>query len=309
MKIVIVGPGAMGCLYAFLLTRAGYEAWLLDHREDRAEKIRNEGLKIEDASGEQHLPFPRICTSPHIIGTADLIIIFVKAYDTASALQQVRQLVTAKTIILTLQNGIGNVEAIRGAYPHNALVAGTTAQGATLLDSGHIRHAGTGETVIGGLDADSTFHAKLIRDLFMSAYIPAAITDDVNGILWGKLLVNCGINPLTAIMKITNGQLPKNNALCEIMSRAVEEGVAIAQSGSIRLPYSDPVAKVIEVCVATADNRSSMLQDIAAGKKTEINYLNGALVRHGNEAGIAAPVNLFLTYLVQALETVSSYVH
>ncbi|MCX5905367.1 MAG: 2-dehydropantoate 2-reductase [Proteobacteria bacterium] len=309
MKTVIIGPGAMGCLYAFLLTRAGYETWLLDCREDRAERIRAQGLKIEGLSGDYQLPFPRISAFPHVIAKADLLILFVKAYNTATALESARELVTANTIILTLQNGIGNVEAIREAYPHHAIVAGTTAQGATLLGCGHIRHAGMGETIIGGIDANSLFHAKLIKDLFMSAYIPTEMTEDVKGILWGKLLINCAINPLTAIMRVPNGQLPKIPDLCEIMSRAVEEGAAIARSAGITLPYSDQVAKVMEVCEATAGNRSSMLQDIEAGRKTEINYLNGALVRYGKETGVAAPVNSFLTHLVQALETGSSAVH
>ena len=309
MKTVIIGPGAMGCLYAFLLTRAGYEAWLLDNSEDRAERIRAQGLKIEGVSGAYQLPFPRISASPDVIGKADLLILFVKAYNTATALESARELVTANTMILTLQNGIGNMESIRAAYPQNPIVAGTTAQGATLLGSGHIRHAGMGETIIGGIDANSTFHAKLIKDLFMSAYIPTEMAEDVQGVLWGKLLVNCGINPLTAIMRVPNGQLPKNPDLCEVMSRVVEEGAAIAQSAGITLPYSDPVAKVMEVCAATAGNRSSMLQDIEAGKKTEINYLNGALVRYGTEKGVAAPVNSFLTHLVQALETGSSAMH
>jgi 2-dehydropantoate 2-reductase len=309
VKTVIIGPGAMGCLYAFLLTRAGYEAWLLDNSENRAERIRAQGLKIDGVSGAFQLPFPRISASPDVIGKADLLILFIKSYSTVAALQCVKELVTANTMILTLQNGIGNVESIRAAYPQNPIVAGTTAQGATLLAEGHIRHAGLGETVVGGIDVNSTFHAKLIKDLFMSAYIPTEMTEDVQGVLWGKMLINCAINPLTAIMRVPNGQLPKITDLCEVMSRVVEEGAAIARSAGITLPYSDPAAKVMDVCAATANNRSSMLQDIEAGKKTEINYLNGALVRYGKETGVAAPVNSFLTHLVKALETGSSAVH
>jgi 2-dehydropantoate 2-reductase len=302
LKIVIIGPGAMGCLYSFLLTRAGYEVWLLDHDKERAEKIRAEGLAIEGISGAYQLPFQRISASAQEIGTADLLIIFVKAYNTVAALEHARELSATNTIIMTLQNGIGNAEAVRRAYPENAVVAGTTAQGATLRGTGHIRHAGMGETVIGGIDENSAFHAKLIRDLFMSAYIPTEVTGDVQSILWGKLLVNCGINALTAIMRITNGQLPAIVPLYEVMKKAVAEGAAIAQHSGINLPYSDPVEKVVEVCEATADNRSSMLQDIEAGKKTEIDYLNGALVRYGIDAGIAVPTNSFLTHLIHALE-------
>jgi 2-dehydropantoate 2-reductase len=302
VKIVIIGPGAMGCLYAFFLMRSGHEVWLLDYREERAELIRLQGLKIEGVSGQFQMPFPHITSDAGTIGKADIIIIFVKAYDTESAIKRAKDALKSSTIILTLQNGLGNIERISELYPDAPLVAGATAQGATLLGTGYIRHAGIGETVIGVASGSGKFHTELIRDLFMSALIPVQTADDVTSLLWGKLLINCGINPITSIMKIKNGQIPKFPNLLAVMRRAVEEGALLASTLGITLPYQDPVQKVIEVCLSTADNRSSMLQDIEAEKKTEIEYMNGAIVRNGEQLGIDTPVNSFLTQMVLSLE-------
>ena len=302
MKIVIIGPGAMGCLYAFFLVRSGHEVWLLDYRKDRADIIRAQGLKIEGVSGQYHIPFERICTDAGIIGKADVIINFVKAYATEASIKSAGDAIKPSTIILTLQNGLGNIERIGALYPDAHCVAGTTAQGATLIGIGHIRHAGIGETIIGAAAGAGKFHTELIRDLFMSALIPVQIAKDVTSLLWGKLLINCGINPITAIMKIKNGQIAAFPNLLAVMRRAVAEGDQVAQKLGIAVSYQDPAQKVIEVCEATAENRSSMLQDIEAGKKTEIEYMNGTIVRYGEQLGIDIPVNSFLTDMVLALE-------
>ena len=302
MKIVIIGPGAMGCLYAFLLTRSGHEVWLLDYRHDRADFIKSQGLKIEGVSGNYQIPFERICTEASVIGKADIIIVFVKAYATEAAIKRAADTIKSTTIILTLQNGIGNIERIGDLCPDAHCLAGTTSQGATLLAPGHIRHAGIGETIIGAAAGSGKFHTELIRDLFMSALIPVQIAEDVTSLLWGKLLINCGINPITAIMKITNGQVIEFPNLLAVMRRAVDEIAQIANKLGVEIPYQDPAQKVIEVCKATAENRSSMLQDIEAGKKTEIDYMNGAVVRHGQQLEMDTPLNSFLTDMVSALE-------
>ncbi len=304
MKIVIIGPGAMGCLFAFYLLRTGHEVWLLDYREERAAFIRTHGLTIEGVSGNYQIPFSRITTDVQQFGKADLVIIFVKAYATERAVKQIEPAIKSNTIMVTLQNGLGNIECITAQVPNVYLIAGTTAQGATLLAPGHIKHAGIGETIIGNTKGSGKFHIEFVRDLFMNALIPVNTTEDVMSLLWGKLLINCGINPITAIMQIKNGQLPDSPDLCAVMQRAVEEGIQVARSLGIRIPYENPVEKVLDVCRATADNRSSMLQDIEAGRKTEIEYMNGAIVRLGEQQGISVPVNRFLTEMVRALESV-----
>jgi 2-dehydropantoate 2-reductase len=184
VKIVIIGPGAMGCLYAFFLTRSGQEVWLLDYREDRAEFIKSQGLKIEGISGTYKIPFERICTDAGVIGDADVILIFVKSYATEAAIKSAESIIKSTTIILSLQNGIGNIERIVELYPEAHCLVGTTSQGATLLGNGHIRHAGIGETIIGAAAGSGKFHTELIRDLFMSALIPVQIAENVAAVLW-----------------------------------------------------------------------------------------------------------------------------
>jgi 2-dehydropantoate 2-reductase len=295
----------MGCLYAFLLTRSGHEVWLLDHRKDRTDFIRSQGLKIEGVSGQYHIPFERIGTDTEVIGKADVVIVFVKAYATEAAIKSAQGIIKSSTIILTLQNGIGNIERIVELCPDAHCIAGTTSQGATLLGSGHIHHAGIGDTIIGAAAGSGKFHTELVRDIFMSALIPVQLAEDVTSLLWGKLLINCGINPITAIMKITNGQVVEFPNLLAVMRRAVDEIAQVANKLGVEIPYQDLPQKVIEICKATAENRSSMLQDIEAGKKTEIEYMNGAIVRHGKQLGVDTPVNSFLTDMVLALENLS----
>ena len=165
MKIVIVGAGAMGCLFAGMLCRAGLKVWLLDKNAERVEAVINRGLLIEQKEGKQHIQFDTITTNPEITGTVDIVIIFVKAYDTSSAVKAVSPAVSEKTTVLTLQNGLGNIEKIRETVPEGQIVAGTTAHGATLLGVGHVRHAGIGETVIGAVNASGSDRAQAVKEL------------------------------------------------------------------------------------------------------------------------------------------------
>jgi 2-dehydropantoate 2-reductase len=304
MKTVIVGAGAMGCLFAGMLSKAGLEVWLLDKNAERVEEVIDRGLLIEQADGKWHTPFDTITSNPETIGTADIVIIFVKAYDTGRAVKAVSPAVSEKTTVLTLQNGLGNIEKIRETVPEEQIIAGTTAHGSTLLGVGHVRHAGIGETVIGPVNASGRDRPQAVKELFEDAGISTALTKDINSVLWGKLLVNIGINPLTAIMRIKNGQILDCPPLVSIMHRAVDEGVTVAGKLGISIPFSDPAKKVEQVCKATSENISSMHQDIKAGRKTEIAHINGAVVQYGKKVNIPTPVNSMLTGLVQSIEKI-----
>jgi 2-dehydropantoate 2-reductase len=302
VRIVIVGPGAMGCLFAALLTKAKHDVWLLDHIQVRVDEIKAQGIKVEGLSGEQQIPCKQISGNPSNIGRADLLMLFVKAYNTESAINHAFPLIDKNTALLTLQNGLGNVEKIITACPGNPVIAGTTAHGATLLGTGHVRHAGIGETVIGAANNAGTSWLVMIISLFETAGIQISVTDNINGWLWGKLLINIGINPLTAIMKIKNGEILNYPHLVEVMQKCVAEGFAVAKAMGITIPYPEPTTKVLDVCRMTAENHSSMLQDIEAGRNTEIEYLNGVVVRQGAELGMQAFVNAILANLVQTFE-------
>jgi 2-dehydropantoate 2-reductase len=304
MKIVIVGPGAIGCLFAAFLSKSQEEIWLLDKDKERAEKISQNAISIEGISGNWQAQV-KATTETKEIGQADLIILCVKSYDTKEAIIKARPLVGENTDVLTLQNGIGNIEIIGEVVGGDKVIGGVTNLGATLLDAGKVRHAGKGETVIGRIDGKIPVEMRAIREIFNKAGLETRISRDIKGLLWSKLIINVGINALTAITRLNNGKLVEFEGTRKILRDAVTEGTRIAKRKRIKLIYDDPLAKVEAVCEATATNVSSMLQDILRKKRTEIDFINGVIVRQGQELGIPVPVNSILLDLVKTIE--SSY--
>jgi 2-dehydropantoate 2-reductase len=226
----------------------------------------------------------------------------VKSYDTKEAAISTKPLVGEDTRVLTLQNGIGNIEIIGEVVGNDRVIGGVTNQGATLLAEGHIRHAGKGETVIGRIDGKIPVEMRSIREIFNKAGLETRISRDIKGLLWSKLIINVGINALTAITRLNNGRLIEFEGTRKILREAVTEAIRIAKRKRIKLIYDDPLAKVEAVCEATATNVSSMLQDVLRKKRTEIDFINGVIVRQGQELGIPVPVNSILLDLVKTLE-------
>lgn len=304
MKIVIVGPGAMGCLIASFLSKLKEEIWLLDKNKERAAGINQSGLNLEGLSGNWHAQV-KAASEAKEIGQADLVIIAVKSYDTKEAILHAKSLIAENTRVLTLQNGIGNIEIISEVAGSDKVIGGATNEGATLLDIGHIRHAGRGETVIGRVDGKIPVEMRSIREIFNKAGLETRISRDIKGLLWSKLLINVGINALTAITRLNNGRLIEFEGTRRILRDAVTEATKIAKRKRIKLIYDDPLAKVEAVCEATAGNVSSMLQDVLRKKRTEIDFINAVIVRQGQELGIPVPTNSILVDLVKTIE--SSY--
>ena len=301
MKIVVVGPGAMGCLFSYFLSKAGEDVWLLDKHKERVDKLSKDGIIIEGISGDHRIHVNQ-ATDPDDIGKADLIIVCVKAYDTEKATRDVVPLIGEETFLLTLQNGSGNIETISGIVGEEKVIGGTTSQGATVLGLGHIRHAGKGETTIGELDGRLSERVRSISKIFNTAGIETKVTDNVEGLIWSKLLINVGINALTAGLRLKNGELIEYEWSREILRASVEEAVLVVKARGIQLTYEDPIKRVEDVCRATATNVSSMLQDVMRAKKTEIDYINGAIVDEGRRLEISVPINKTLTGLVKTIE-------
>jgi len=300
-NIVITGPGAMGCLFAGMLLKAGQRVWLLAKNDAVVASIRRSGLAVEGGEKPLHMPFTSVTSDPSEPGSADVLIVCVKAYDTAAAIKKSLPAVGEKTTVVSLQNGLGNLESISGHIAKGQILGGTTAHGATLLGPGRVRHAGSGDTVIGPLAAEGRQRAIEVRDIFTAAGIDTTVADDITSVLWGKLLVNACINPLTAIMGIKNGRIPDSPHLMSIMEKAAGEVIAVAEKKGIALPFPDPVEKAESVCRATAENISSMLQDVRAGRQTEIESINGAVAACGEALNVPTPVNRMLTDLVKSV--------
>ncbi len=305
MKITIIGAGAMGSLIgAYLSTDNKNEVSLVNRWSEHVNSINRNGLIVESNSDIKKFAV-KAFTNPTSLKAQDLVIVMVKSYQTAAAVKNIDNLLNDKTQVLTLQNGLGNAETLAETLGDISLLAGTITHGATVLGPGHIKHAGAGEVIMGSFGGNAV--AEDIANMFTRCGLPARITDEVNSHLWGKVLINVGINALTAICGVNNGWLVETDGTLKLMKSLVEEAESVAKALGIALPYDNAFEKVVNVARITGDNRSSMLQDMDRGCPTEIDNINGAVVRAGERCGIATPCNNIVTMLVKALEVKNSF--
>ncbi|HSV93441.1 MAG TPA: 2-dehydropantoate 2-reductase [Desulfobacterales bacterium] len=302
MKVSIIGSGAMGSLFGGMLSRAGHEVVLYDVYREHVEAIRRDGLAIEQAGSTEVLSCrPEASTDPADTRGSDVLIVFVKSTATEAAARQFAPLAGPDTIALTLQNGLGNEAILRKHFGVERTAAGVTSQGATFLGPGRIRHAGKGPTHLG---MASGSHRRLVAlaTALAQAGFETHVEDDVAALVWSKLVVNVGINALTALVNRPNGRLLDLEETRSLMADLVAEAVAVAKARGITLTYADPLQTVYDVAKKTGANRSSMLQDFDRGRESEIDFINGAIVREAAETGIPVPVNAALARLVKALD-------
>jgi 2-dehydropantoate 2-reductase len=302
MKIAIIGSGAMGSLFGGMLALSGCDVLLYDIFREHVEKVAAEGLAIEDAAtGAVTVARPQASTDPGATEGADVLVIFVKSTATEEAAAQFARRARKDAIVLTLQNGLGNEEILTRHFGSGRTAAGVTSQGATFLGPGRIRHAGKGPTHICMSDGRNEKLAPLCRALERAGF-ETHVSADVASLVWSKLVINVGINALTALTNQPNGKLLESDDTRAIMADLVGEAVAVAVARGIPLTHGDPLAVVFDVAGKTGANRSSMLQDFDRKRPSEIEVMNGAIVREAQKAGIAVPVNATITRLVRALE-------
>lgn len=315
-RMAVIGAGAMGSIFGAALASVA-EVTLIDPWADHVAAIERDGLSLEGPDGNiQSVPLSVVTGPEAFSGRADLALIFTKSAVTRVAAETARDLLAEGGAALTLQNGLGNADVVAEVIGPERTLAGVTAHGGTVLGPGRVRHAGVGETHIarvgtgsstaGGKDSGAV-DPETVAELFSRAGISTAVTEDLDGLIWGKLVVNVGINALAALLRVPNGALAEVPVCDSLMAAAVEEAVAVARAREISLPYDEPLEKVRAVCRATAENRASMFQDIAAGRLTEVDVINGAVVREGAAAGVSTPVNRMLTDLIHAVEATAKY--
>lgn len=286
----------MGCLFAAYLKEGGLDVTLLDQFEERARVLAEQGVRIEGVRGEHRVKVP-VALDAESMGPVGLVIVCVKAFHTEEALRQHRALVGDGTTVWSAQNGLGNYQAMAEVVAKDRIVGGSTTLGANELGPGHIHHAGEGDTFIGELDGSITARVEQIAGKLTGAGINVTVRDDIQKIIFNKLIVNVGINALTAILRVRNGVLVEHEPAKSLMEAAVSEAVRLAATQGIKFDEAEMQERVKEVARRTAENRSSMLQDMLAGRRTEIDYINGAIALLGD-----APVNRALCNLVRALE-------
>jgi len=302
MKISIIGAGAMGSLFGGKLSATGNDVVLYDINKEHVAAINANGLKIETLStGEVSTVNPTASDNPEAVKGSDIFVVFVKSTATDIVASNFKALAGENTIVVTLQNGLGNEDILKKHFGGGNTAAGVTSQGATFAGPGHIRHAGNGPTHLCMSDKNNEKLVPFIEELRKAGFETDA-EDNIESLVWSKLVINVGINALTALTGLTNGQLLDYSETKDLMKDLVAEAVTVCDKAGIKLTYDDPLSVVYSVSEKTGLNRSSMLQDFDRGSKTEIDFINNAIVREAEKHGIAVPVNKTVAALIRTID-------
>ena len=298
MNILIFGAGAIGSLFGGYLSKRNNV--LLIGRKSHVSKIKKSGLLI-DGKTNLNVKLDSATSVNNISISPDLIILTVKSYDTSSAIKQVRKIMNNKTIVLSLQNGLGNIDKIKKIVNSKKIIAGVTTQGAFFSGPGHIKHTGNGTTIIGELNGDKTKRINNIVNAFNEVGIKTLYSNNITKEIWIKGIINSSINPLTTIFQCKNGYLLKNPILENLTEKICEESTNIANAYEVNLSYNKMINKTKKVIRNTSENFSSMLQSYNKGKKTEIESINGELIKIGVKQKIDTSLNETLVYSIKFL--------
>ena len=295
MKVAVMGAGAVGCYYGAMLARAGHEVVLIG-RPTHVEAVNANGLRLETRDFDGQVPMAA-STEPGAVRGADLVLFCVKSTDSESAAALIGPHLAPGALVLTLQNGVDNDERVRSVLgPAQPVAAAVVYVATAMAGPGHVRHFGRGELVL----APSPLAGRLVRELG-AAGIPAQVSDNVRGALWSKLVINCAYNALSAIVQRPYGWLAQQDGATGVIADLVTECLAVAQADGVRIA-GDIHAAVRGIVQSMPGQLSSTAQDLARGRPTEIEHLNGYVVRRGQALGVATPVNHALLVLVRMAE-------
>jgi 2-dehydropantoate 2-reductase len=293
-KVAVMGAGAVGCYYGGMLARAGHDVVLIA-RPRHVEAIERDGLRMETRTFDEHVRLAA-STEPGAVQGANLVLFCVKSTDTEAAGAQMRPHLAPEALVLTLQNGVDNADRLRTVLPPHQVSAAVVYVATEMAGPGHVRHHGRGELVIEPSGAGDAVARALI-----AAGVPTDISDNVRGALWTKLVINCAYNAVSAIAQRPYGEAVAGEGVKDVMRDVVDECLAVARAEGVQLP-GDVHAAVGKIVEAMPGQYSSTAQDLARGKRSEIDYLNGLIVRRGQALGIATPANRVLWALVKLME-------
>ena len=302
MRIGIFGAGAMGSLYGGLLAADGNEVWLVGRSPAHAAAIEAEGLRITHA-GEERLVRPRASTDPAAVGAVELLMIWVKSHDTVAALEQAAPMIGPGTVVASFQNGLGNVEAIAARVPAERVVYGVSAIGGEIVAPGRLEVPdttwdGTGMTWMGVLEGPS-YRLEPLRGVFAAAGIRTEVRSDIETIVWSKLALAAPMTALSALTRLSVGGVLADPELADLQRRMTAEVVAVAQAKGVPLALDEALRRSSETYEGVPEHLPSMLQDVLAGRPTEIDALAGAVAREAERVGVEAPLNDLLARLVR----------
>jgi 2-dehydropantoate 2-reductase len=302
MKIAVVGAGAMGSVYAALLADAGHEVWAVDSWQEHVDAIRERGLHVEGASGDRFVEL-QATTDAAEVGAADLVVIATKAMDVADAAESAWALVGPKTLVLSIQNGLGGPEIAAGILGDEHVAVGVAEGfGASIVEPGHVHHHALALVRLGERTGPVTPRIAAIADVWRAAGFNVQAYDDVDRLVWEKLICNVSFSGPCSVLGCTIGEAIGEPSVWSVCERCGHEAYEVARARGVALGFDDPASYVRSFGLKVAGARPSMLLDLIAGRRCEIDFLNGAVVRIGRDLGVATPFNAAMTALVKAME-------
>jgi 2-dehydropantoate 2-reductase len=299
LQVAVMGAGAVGCYYGGMLARAGHEVVLIA-RPPHVEAIQRDGLRMQTRSFDEHV---RLAASsePGAVRGADLVLFCVKSTDTESAGAQIRPQLRSDTLVLCLQNGVDNADRLRAVLPGTAVAAAVVYVATEMAGPGHVRHHGRGDLVIEPAGSGGRHDSQATAQTLIAAGVPTEISYNVRGALWAKLILNCAYNAVSAIAQLPYGLTVQGTGIPELMRDVVAECLAVAKAEGVQV-QGDAHTAVERLASSMPSQYSSTAQDLARGKRSEIDHLNGFIVKRGEALGVATPANRVLWALVKLLE-------
>ena len=302
MKIGIVGSGAMGSVYGALLADAGNELWLFDQWREHVEAMRARGLRCEGASGDRTVVV-NATTDAAEVGPCELVIVATKVMDIEAAVREAAAMIGPDTLVLAIQNGLGNVERIRRVLGADNLLFGIAGGfGAELKGPGHVHHNGMEAINLAELDGGISARLERIAEAWRGAGFTVDVHEDLWPVVWSKLVANVAFSAICTVTGMRVGQVRANEWAWGIARACVEEAVAVAAAKGIPLAYDDPIRWVSDFAGKIPNARPSMYQDVRAGRRSEIDAIQGGVVAEGAKVGVATPTCALMVQLVKALE-------
>ncbi|MDO4581640.1 MAG: 2-dehydropantoate 2-reductase [Bacillota bacterium] len=292
MDTLIIGASAKGCYFAAMMKKAGENVSLFDTNADKVARINELGLRIIELDGSETAVSVPAYDYIEDAPPSELVILTIKAFHTARAARDIAIILHERMAVLSLQNGLGNVEELCQKINKRQVFAGITYQNAYEEDYGVAHHSEQGLTIVAPVVKAALPAAMEQARLFNNCNLSAGATTDLEALRWKKLILNAAVNPLSALHRLANGELPKQPDIVRDMVEIVVEGVAVAQKLGVPLDYGEIWATVLDYCRANAANRSSMLIDVQNGRFTEIEAINGSIVRLGETVGVDTPANM-----------------
>jgi 2-dehydropantoate 2-reductase len=293
--ILLVGTGALATLFAARLGEAGHSVSMLGTWQKGIDELKQHGARIQDTNGKVKA-FPVFATNdPNEVSGAKYALVLVKSWQTERAAKQLKASLSKDGLAVTLQNGIGNKETLQTALGVDRVSLGVTTAGATLLGPGLVKMGGEGILSLEQNQALGPLEAVL-----RSSNFNLQIVNDAESLVWGKLVINAAINPLTALLQVPNGELLSHPKARKMMGELARETAEVAEAEHVHLPFNNPVVAVEDVARKTASNRSSMFQDVLRGAPTEIDSISGAVMQHGKKHGIKTPYTKACWTMVRA---------